>query len=261
MIIRLFYTSKHGCHNIQEITKAVMAVYQLQEEFYPYLTVNFLPNKNNQKGGVVLQTPEKIIKRYYHFDNKYDIINLRKIIWDLINNKKNIKDITKNKYTNETMKFNIIQGWQNKKKKLTDNLCCKVIKQDTNNELNNKIKHEIYKLADNEFTKKSCKEVRYKECADNYPINSQLYKLCKSEVNWLCNNGYPINKVKEFNNKIINDSRNELVKKIQNNKYIDKKIYDDLIFAGFEHFSPQNDNHQFIIVLCIVIIIFIIYNV
>jgi len=240
--MRLFLIDKPKCRHISEIVKGVSAVYQLEQEFYPYLLVDFLPNKNNEPGGVIIQVGKEIIKKNYTFEIPNDLINLRKLLWKLLHKYHNPIDITdKNgclKDFRKTSTNKIIQGWQAKKKTMREDVCCKIIKNVIANDFTNfMIKHWYYRdPTTNKIDNNTCKKIRWQECGNNYPPNSMTFKRCVDEVEWLCNKGYD----KNNKNKII-DEKNKMIanihKKIydyldKNNLKVNKQIFDSIINAG-----------------------------
>ena len=58
---------------MSEIIPAISAVYQMEQEFSPYLVVEFEGN-NTEKEGIILQTKSGDIRKYYTFNNKQDFL-------------------------------------------------------------------------------------------------------------------------------------------------------------------------------------------
>lgn len=269
--MRLFLISKPGCHHITELMDGIKAVYQMEAEFEPYLAVDFLPNRNNDPGGVIVMAGNETIRKNYTFDDPKDLEELRSLLWKYLEKYHNPKDITYKKGDKkdcikdfrETGTFNVIQGWQNRKKLMEKNICCRVVRDllakvvyrtgwdkvigdHTKTSKNGKrggapdfsrqlIKHPVYRYDNRDLQDREiCKKVRYKECGDNYPPGSMTFKRCLDEVTWLCNNAYPVNKV----NKVTNNYRNKLKESIleylkKNNMKVNKKVLDTILSAGF----------------------------
>src|SRR3990170_5160247 len=123
--MRLWYIDKPECRHISEIMHGIKAVYQMEQEFFPYLSVDFLPNKDNEPTGILLQAGKEFIRKNYTFDSKDDINKLRNLIWKYLlkYHGKKIIDITKNgclKDFRQTDRNRVIQGWQNKKRNLAN---------------------------------------------------------------------------------------------------------------------------------------------
>lgn len=239
--MKLFHIDGGKCKHIIELMPSIKAVYQMEQEFFPYLDVIFLPYREGEKSGIILQTKSDIIRKDYTFHNKEDLENLRNLIWFYLQKENNIKDITvKGCLTNfrETNPNKVIQGWHMRKKyaeRDSDYIDgCKIINDTLTSELvKYGILHEVYKLNTHKvMNKDSCKQTRYKECSDNFPPNTYSFVRCIDEVDWICNNGYP-NKVLEDTNQIVNGIRKRLIDVlIKNNFKVNKKRFDDIIDAG-----------------------------
>lgn len=237
--MRLFLIDKPGCHHITELIPGISSVYQLEQEFNPYLSVEFLPNREYPP-GIILMVGNKMIRRNYTFDDPNDIIELRKLIWSELQSYHNIKDITDNegciKDFRQTRTNRVIQGWQAKKKEMNKNKCCKAIKKlFVEGFSDHFIKREEYRLSTEEkLDRNTCKQVRYKECGDNYPPDTPLFNRCTSEVNWLCNRGYPNNKAENktliFRERLKKDISEYLRK---NNMKVNKQTLDLILSSGF----------------------------
>jgi len=255
-IMRLFHIDKPGCHHITELMDGIKAVYQLEQEFYPYLTVEFLPHKD-QPAGIILLTKTQTIRKNYTFDDPNDINDLRKLIWKYMVEDYNILDITKNGCLTDFREIQqpniVIQGWQAKKRMKSKEVCCKEI-GDGDEEVNNKVNtkpirtfedqqdalghkpflHEVYRLDPTDKQNRNiCKKVRGGECGDNYPSGSATYKRCMDEVQWLCDNGYPENKRVDAMNKLVSKTRTDAYNYLKNNNMkVDKLKFDAIADAG-----------------------------
>jgi len=249
--MRLFLIDKPECRHISKIMDGVKAVYQMEQEFSPYLTVDFLPNHNNDPGGIIIQVGNEIIRKNYTFENKNDIINLRKLLWELVRKYHNPTDITdKNgciKNFNVVPKTHVIQGWKNALRARPDT-CCKVIIELLTDELTDKmIKHWVYRDSNKNIQDRNiCKKVRGEECGNNYAPNSPQFRHCVREVNWVCNNGYPKNNNTRVNNvnQIVKEVKTKIYKYLdKNDMKVNKRIFDDIITAGlFDYVGNRMGN-------------------
>lgn len=248
--MKLLYIDKPECRSITDIIPAIKSVYQLEQEFSPYLIVDFLPNKNNIDDGIIIYAGNEIIKKNIHFDKVNDLDEVRKLLWHYLLKYHNIRDITDKKGCikdfSQYTTFNVIQGWQNKLKNLSKETTYKIIRDTVSySYYDYLIKHPVYRLdsSGKNMNRDNCKCVRSKECADNYPPNSDLYKICMKEVEWLCNNGYP-NKVVEMKDREIKQLRQEIYNSlIKNNMRVDKRLFDKIITAGlFDHVGNRLGN-------------------
>jgi len=225
-----------------------MAIYQLEQEFAPYLFVDFLPNTNNHAGGIILEAGDEVIEKNITFDNPNDMDTMRQLLWKYLLKYHNIRDITdKNgciKDFSEYTTFKVRQGY--KLNKLTKDRCFKFIRDCISKSYYNYlIKHPVYRLNTNpKIDKNICIKIRSRECWNNYPKNSQLYQRCMDEVNWLCQNGYPNNKVVEIKNNQIKQIRTDLFNYlIKNNMKVNRKMFDKIIDAGlFDHIGNRMGN-------------------
>lgn len=246
--MRLFHIDEPGCHHITEIMPGIKAVYQLEQEFHPYLTVEFLPHRDDRPAGIILLTKYgEQIRKYYTFKDPKDIDKLRNLIWFYLDRDYNIKKLPEteegciNKFDWKPTNT-IVQGWQQRKRLGKADQCCKFIvdflseeiaDQNKKNHIN--ILHEVYKNDSRDLQNEStCKKNRYQECADNFPPNTYDFQRCADEVTVLCEKGYSKNSPVKKKNKIIGDIRRKLWSELEkNNMKVDKKLYDDLITAGF----------------------------
>lgn len=63
--MKLLYIDKPECRSITDIIPAIKSVYQLEQEFAPYLIVDFIPNKNNIDDGIIIYAGNEIIKKIF----------------------------------------------------------------------------------------------------------------------------------------------------------------------------------------------------
>lgn len=234
--MRLIHIDGPRCKHITEIMPGIMATYQLEQEFYPYLNIDFR-HSDTHPTGIILETKHGNIEKPYTFHNKKDIDELRTLIWTELAKERKIKDITKNGCLVDFQDYNpnkVIQGWQAKKRDLEKQRCCKlVIDKLVKDVMATNILHEVYKLSTvDKQDKKICKQVRFQICAENYPARTAQFDRCIQENEWLCNNGFPnktVNKMNEYVAKI----RKDLYKYLNdNNLKVNKKKFDEIIDAG-----------------------------
>lgn len=235
--MRLFLIDSGPCRYTKDFTPAIFAISQMETEFYPFLYIDYLPYRENETPGIILQTKTATIRKNYTFENKKDIEDLRKLIWYYLLRDYNIKDITKNGCLKDFREYrpnHVVQGWQARKRLAAKDTCCKIVLDELTSEvLKNNILHEVYKLSNKDKQDRNiCKKVRFEECGNNYPPNSATFSRCVDEVNWLCNRVYP--------NKAV-DKMDELVKRVRTNLYnylnknnlkVNKQKFDEIIDAG-----------------------------
>jgi hypothetical protein len=272
--MKLYYLDKPGCRHISKITKSVSIIYQLEQELYPYLIVDFLPEKYHQlypQGGVLIYAGSEQIYKPYHFDNPQEINDLRDLLWILLKKYHNITDVTRSDgsidFSNSGGVNHVIQGFRNKVLQ-TRNICPPPLKK-IHDPMYYKTLHWSYRDPTNpDISKNTCKKIHRQGCIDNYPCHSDIYKRCISESDYLCDLYYDV--IRDKKNKQVLNSRKYLYDKLKENKFIiDKKMYDDLRFSGliddsgnlvvenFEDLYGYNKNYLIIIIL--ISVLFIIY--
>jgi hypothetical protein len=189
---------------------SIKAIYQMEQEFNPYLQVEFIPN-NTQREGIILQTKRGNIRRYYTFQNPNDIKELRKLIWDNLIIDYQVKDIyNKDNLTidyRKIGKFKVIDSYQKAKQSKANNNKYHPI-NDYYKENKNRIegvKHQVYNVDStyNITNCEQCKKVRMMQCDHNFPSQSHTNALCKLETEYYCHKRYPKNLKKAPSKKII----------------------------------------------------------
>jgi hypothetical protein len=237
-IMKLFYIGENGCHDIKKITSGVKRAYQLEQEFKPYLSVEFFSNKQYKEGIFFIINNDVIHKKYFLY-NDNELKEIRGIIWKHFTKYYNVTDITKNgcisKFT-QIGKNSVNIGWTQIKNNGINNkiVIPDIMYLDDTKTVNYNILHSVYKNnGDDIQDKKLCMINRIKECTDNYPLNSQLYKLCNDNVVWLCKNGYPNIRTKIMSNLVKQQVEESLTYLKNNNMNTDKNHYDDMILSGF----------------------------
>lgn len=235
--MRLFHLEGKGCRHIIDAMPGIMAVYQMEREFYPHLLIEFLPHDDDEETGIIFQSGNNIIKKNWTFHNKNEINELRKIIWSHLVKVKDVKDITKNGCLTDFREYGqnrVIQGWQAKKRTLAENVCCKLIIDSLTSEIaQSNILHEVFKLSNKDAqTKETCKQNRFRECGDNYPKNTPLFNICITEANWVCNNGYP-NKIVNRMDELVKKTRAKILTDLKKNNFmVNKQKLDTIIDVG-----------------------------
>jgi len=236
--MKLFLIDKPGCHHIKDLMPGIKSVYQLEQEFSPYLFVEFLPNRE-EPPGILLIAGNEVIRRNYTFDDPNDIEELRNLIWKYIRKYNKVKDVTKDGCITDFRKTrtnHVIQGWQSAKRHRAVEMCCRTVKKMIATEfMDQLIKHEVYRFEGRDMQDRNiCKKNRLQECGNNYPQNTILYKRCTDEARWICNNGYPVN----IRTKIVDAYRERLKDKIlrylhSNGMRVNKQVLDKILQAGF----------------------------
>ena len=82
--MRLFYKEKPRCHHITEIMDAIRKIYEFETVFDPYLSVEFLPNKDDSPESIILIAGPEVIKKDVNFDNPEEVEELRKLLWSYL---------------------------------------------------------------------------------------------------------------------------------------------------------------------------------
>ena len=233
--MKLFLIDKPGCHHMSELIPGISAVYQLEQEFHPYLIVDFIPNRKYPPGIILVAGNEKIRKNYT-FDDPNDIVEVRKLIWKYINKYHKPTNIADDngciKDFRKTQTNRVIQGWKNKWKSAKEEPWCTVVK---NMAVKHFIKHELYRLKNvDEQDMNICKKVRADECINNYARNTPSFRRCIDEVNYLCNHGYPENKKANIVLEYRETLKNQILQYLKkNNMKVNKKVLDVILSNGF----------------------------
>jgi hypothetical protein len=220
----------------------IFAVSNMESEFHPYLSISYLEHRDGQPSGVILQTKKRIIRKNYDFSEssiKKDLEDLRMMIWHYLVKDNNITDITDvNGCLKDFRRYepnHVVQGWQARKRLSETDKCCKFIIDNLTDEvLRHNILREEYRLSgEDKQDRNICKKVRGEECGNNYPPNTPSYDRCMREVNWLCNIGYPVNKIVQKHSEIAKKIRTKLYHDlVKSNMKVNKKKFDEIIDAG-----------------------------
>jgi len=236
MTLQLYHIDDGNCKFITKLMPSIFAVAQMEQEFYPYLTIFYMTPKEGQPRGIILRTKHGDIRRNYTFDNKTDIIELRKLIWDELLKEGKIHPVDISQANNPLSKPNnkVIQSWQAKKRQLDKEKCCKLVLDNLTPQIVKlNVKHEVFRLSNEDKQDKTiCKKVRIQDCADNFPKGSAAFKRCVMETSWLCEHGYPNTTVNKAD-KYINTIRRNLYNYLKdNNMKVNKRKFDEIIDAG-----------------------------
>tara|TARA_Y100000780_G_C13695847_1_gene422175 strand:- start:26059 stop:26724 length:666 start_codon:yes stop_codon:yes gene_type:complete len=188
---------------------SIKAIYQMEQEFHPYLQVEFIPN-NTQREGIILQTKRGNIRRYYTFQNPNDIKELRKLIWDNLVIDYKIRDVyNKDNFTidyRKIGKFKVLDSYQKAKQAKALN-CVKhyPIKDYYKEKPTKGIKRQEYNVDStyNITNCEQCKKIRMMQCDHNFPTKSHSNAICKLETEYYCNKRYPKNLKKAPSKKIV----------------------------------------------------------
>lgn len=230
--MRLLHFDGKTCKHTTDIMPGVKAVYQMEQEFSPYLDIAFMSNDEHEElySGIVLQTKNGIFKKYYNFMDKADIEELRELIWKYLLKEVDIKDITVGgclKDFRKTDTFRVGRTWRDAVKEHKRHIYPNIKFQKSCNGMPD-MDHDVYRLNSNDkFTKDKCRLMRMKECYDNYLDGTYTFDICKTEVDWLCNHAdVDMSKVQKERARV-----GEVLKK--NNMFVSKKEFDDAIDVGF----------------------------
>ena len=245
--MKLFYISKKGCQDIKTITRGIKRAYQMEQEFFPHLSVEFLPN-NKYKEGVFIVVNDTVVHKQYFLQTDTELQDLRNTIWPLFTSHNKVTDIAKDGYLDfrKLGKNQVTIGWsdaivksRNHKIEIPKELLIDsdTVKQNLvqDKQISKDILHPVYKNSGDDIQdRKLCMFNRMKECTDNYPINSQVHQICKDNVTWLCTNGYPYNVRTKVMSAIIKKQVEDSLKYLKStNMKADKQHYDDMILSGF----------------------------
>ena len=247
--MRLYLVDKPNCQFMKDRIPGISIVYQMEQEFRPYLLVDFLPNHGNitdpnlKNGGVIIMAGKEVIKKPLTFDNKSDESELRNILWNLL---EKYHPNIHNKWPTSM----VVDNWTDAKKayRVGCNIGPTIMNDDVM--VNMRYDPKIIKTAAQElanfYTKhwslrddfsgpknyKQCFKARIQECTNNFPKNSEQYRICHDEIVTLCNMGYNTNNLQKQND-YVEFVQSKLYKKLQDNGFkVDKQLFDDIIDAG-----------------------------
>ncbi|ARF11511.1 hypothetical protein Klosneuvirus_1_368 [Klosneuvirus KNV1] len=216
----------------------IKIAYEMEAIFTPYLTVEFLPRDENElHSGIILLTKSGKIKKNYDFKDPKTKQDLENLIWYHLGQDYNIKEVNEG-HENDTREYTdnkVIQGWAEKRRVSSQDICCKkILDAVTNSIMDNLVLHEVYKLKGGDIKdKETCKKVRFSECGDNYPQSSPTFQRCVDEVEWLCDHGYPNNEKVNKMNSLVGKVRKDIYDYLdKNDMKVDKKKFDEIITAG-----------------------------
>jgi len=180
---------------------SIKAVYQMEQEFAPYLEVKFLPKSYDKYShGIILQANDNFIYRPYTFNNTTDIDNLRDLIWSQLVKTHKITNIADNKgclhnFYQQNPNI-VVQGYPAARQLHIDH--CNAIDRNLTNPprklkpLDPRIMHEVFRLntSNDNIGIHNCQRVHSQECKDNFPPHTWMHEMCLNEVAKQCDNTY-----------------------------------------------------------------------
>lgn len=278
--MRLYYIDKPGCHHMMYITKRVQKIYQLEAELEPYVIVDFWGNVNNEPASVTLYVGDNCVldKEVIDLDKEEDFEALKDILWYYVRTVHNPYDLTDKDGCLRNMdlkqKNNVIQGWQAKRRNLLGSACymsrytgkknvpekklnpSPYIRYITGTEtMEDKVKHWSYRdpliFPKPNIDLKRCKQLRYLDCNDNFPVNTQLWERCIDESRWLCDEWYK-NKNNDIRktDKLFDINKKQVCDYLKkNDTKVDKNMFDRVIDSGlFDNLGNRMGNKSMNIV-------------
>lgn len=234
MTLKLYHIDNPNCNYITELMPSIFAVAQMEQEFYPYLTIDYIPHVDGQPQGIILRTKSGDIRRNYTFKNKQDIKDLRNLIWYHLEKQHKFKPAKNENDFTEAPKNIVIQGWKAKRRMLEKEKCCKLVLDNLTSQIvNTNILHEVYRLSPiDKQDRNTCKKVRFESCVNNFPKRTAAFDRCIQETVWLCNRGYPNNTVNKMN-KYVEQVRRNLYNYLDSHDLkVNKRKFDEIIDAG-----------------------------
>lgn len=285
-IMKLLHFNGKTCKHIIDIMPSVKAVAQMEQEFAPYLDVSYLTNRqhNEANTGIILQTKNGTVKRYYTFKKPEDIAELRDLIWEYLLKEKNIVELKETEQNrSDCSSTRVVQHWENIVKECDkhnySDVNTKILPPEPESEIKSIAK--VFRMNPNDKqTKQTCLKQRMQECSDNWPPETDNYRQCTDEVEWLCTNGYP-NKRLLATNKYVQDSIASIFKDLEEHDgYVGKRQFDRAIDAGLyydtgvrsgnktrdgydknydgiEYFDEDNNNKKYVILFIFIMIIIV----
>lgn len=217
----LIHIDKPCCYHMSEIIPDISTIYQMEQEFFPYLTVEFRPN-DGKEPGIILQTALGDFRKAIKFDSPENVKILRKFIWHHLKLNHNITDITDEGCLSDFRKLgkqNVIQGWQAAKQAKCSNCFADPISMPEIDQLKG-IKHQVYNLDPrNMMDRDICTQLKNIDCDHTFATASDNNRICKLETAYYCKNRYA-DKQKKMVNKKPNKKHNKKHNKKPNNPNI-----------------------------------------
>lgn len=182
----LYHISGNGCEHMKSLIQSIKAVYQLKEEFHPYVQVRFLPYREDEKTGVIVKSRNFLIRKDYTFHDPQDIVNLRGIIWDQLKKEGKIHDDVwlangqnLNKVTNSWR-----MALRNHFKNMPDQI---ILPSVTSEIVRSNILHEVYRLNTVDYINLyDCYKLVKSECYDHFPTGTFIHKKCLQKGHERC---------------------------------------------------------------------------
>lgn len=218
--MKLILFNKPDCSRKVNIVQIISLIYQMEQEFYPYVQVEFKPyNSILPNGGIILQTHKGYIKKDMSFLSNPE--NLRSLIWNLIPH-------NYSKYPTNKVLITSSEIKAYKKSQQFPPIPLSHAPPAPPSPSLSPLPPTIRSWSYN-----TCMNDHIRECNDNYLPSSPLNHICKAEINWLCKNSTGPNNTLERHTKLMHKYRDNLYKKLeQRNFYVDKKLFDEVISVG-----------------------------
>jgi hypothetical protein len=210
--MKLIHIDRPCCYHISTAMPGISAIYQMEQEFFPYLVVRFTKNDGG-KPGYILQTKHGDFRVETNFDKPSDVEELRAVIWEHMKKDYKIKDIVENGCINSFQnlgKNKVIQGWKAALKHRCTNCFANPLSEPEKYQLksnNNpvfkpsKVTHQVYQLNKwNEtnrlqnrpiMNKLICTNYKNAHCDYDLPKGSAEHRICKMENGYICAQKYP----------------------------------------------------------------------
>ena len=189
--MRLIHIDKKGCNHITKLMPGISAVYQMEQEFFPYLAIEFVRNKGKQDEGVLLQTKHGEFRKSYTFNDPRDVDDLRAFIWEHLKKDYNIKDITNNGCLTSFSRMGtnkVFQDWYPTLRHKYTSFFDMPSSGSEKNQLKG-IKHQVYNLnPKSEINYDICMKIQNKICDQRF--KGEQNNTCRIENEYYCGNKY-----------------------------------------------------------------------
>lgn len=185
--MKLTFINEPGCYQMFDLIKSIFAVSQLEQEFYPYLNLEYLSNTDGKPARVIISCKEDIITIPTRFEtNPNDLDKVRKVIWKLLYKHYNINTYDgSDQIPPQTNK--VTQRFKNA---VSNRPKCYLHNND-NNKSHSDILYNILntpKISNNyNINETNCASVLKSQCSDNYKKNTYSYDRCVDDINKVCN--------------------------------------------------------------------------
>jgi hypothetical protein len=255
--MKLLHIDDSDYNHISERMDAIKTIYQMEQEFYPYLQIEFCKNPQKCGGvGIILQTKNGNIKKDFAFTDGSDIIELRKLIWSKLIKEENIvnRSDTDVEWHESSTKMRLINPMDKLIESSSISSCPNIPNDDIDMDTRNKLMHSSYKMQKYkpsvQTNKNTCILNRIRECDQKSPVGSEANSMCKLEGKILCNNSS--SPVTKCNNTVSNFHKNRRTFNPIGKLYPIDKIY------NIEHFGKSDNdmwsNNLILITITIILI-------